>query len=168
MLTFLNFYNYHKILPIIQSQAKNLKLDDLCEKVFEDAKKQNIREAIYRHEELEDNYNNILRSKNEFLPEKKIIKDENKNKIIKYYDEFIVLNEYLYNEIKDDKGNTHTFLHRPKTVNILLIDKIFLYRIKDNIIGFGVPLKSDHLPFYLFKLIIIMIGDKKFDIEIGI
>ena len=168
MFNFLKFYNYHEILPIIQSQSNNLKLDDLCKKVFKIVKKQNIREAIYGHEELEGNFNNILRSENEFFPEKKRIVDENKNKIIKYYNDFIILDENLYDEIKDDKGNTHTFLHKPKKVKIFLNDKIFIYQIKDNIIGFGVPLKSDHLPFYLFKVLIIVVGDKKFDNEIEI
>ena len=164
MQPFLNFYNYHKILPIIQNEKKDLEKGHLCQYIYKIIRKKDIREAIFHHEELEDNFNKILRSEKMFFPEQKIINYENKKneKInIKYYDDFIIFDEKLYNEIKDDKGNTHTFLHDPKELNILLINKIFIYQIKDNIIGFGVPRKLDNLQFYLFKVLIILVGDNK-------
>ena len=157
---FLYFYNYDKIISIIEEDKKiNLNSESIYNELYRIIRDKNIREVIWEEEELELNLNKYLREFKNFFPQEIIIND-NQNKF-NFYNDFIILDEELYNEIKDDKGNTHCFLHDPIKVNISIIKNNFIYKIDNNIFGFGIIQKSKNENFYGLKVLIIAIIDKK-------
>ena len=158
---FLYFYNYDKIISIIEEDKKiNLNSESIYNELYRIIRDKNIREVIWEEEELELNLNKYLREFKNFFPQE-IILNDNQNKF-NFYNDFIILDEELYNEIKDDKGNTHCFLHDPIKVNISIIKNNFIYKIDNNIFGFGIIQKSENENFYGLKVLIIAIIDKKF------
>ena len=166
MKHFLYYYNYIKVLPFIKKYKKKLN-DEQFADLYIKLKLENINIIVT---EIDNNkaeqIGTLLRSKKDFFPKKiKVEVGENKNKYKFYfYDQFIILNEKLYNEIKEDRGVTHNFQHDPKNVDkICLFQNIFIYRIGQDIFGIGKQLKSNSpISIYVFKILIIIITDNEF------
>ena len=141
-----------------------MNLSKTSNKLYKIIRDSNIREIIHNSNIDERKLRRILSSHEEFFPKIKNIVTEPRKICIKYYDNFTICNEGLYNELKEDNGNTHTFLQTPKTLDICLVENILIYKISDDIVAFGIP---QFINFeYVFKIIIIIIkGKNVFDTE---
>ena len=104
----------------------------ICKKIHTILKNNYITKMKFDNN-TEDKLNSYLSSKNNFFRKKSTIIAENKENNFSYYNEFIILDKDLYNEMKDDKGVTHNFQHEPKTANIFIYGKNFIHKIKDNV-----------------------------------
>ena len=93
-------------------------------------------------------------------------------KLIKFFNNFVILNEKLYDEIRRDDNNilgpNYTFEYENK-INLCLVDNIFIYEIAENILGFGIPefAFEYQIPIFKIKFLIIMnddlYGDENFN-----
>ena len=149
-----------KFIHYIQREKEIVDLSKTCQKLYKNIRDRNIREIIYYNNKIERRLRRILSSHEEFFP--KIINIITQpNKIcINYYDNFTICNEELYNELKQDDGNTHTFFHTPITLDICLVQNILIYNISNDIVAFGIPKFINFVNE--FKIIIIIIKGKNF------
>ena len=165
---FLYYYNYNKILPIIKRHKYNLNSEIISNDLYKIIKKKNNKEEILNNKEFELKLNNYLRSDKNYFPKKIKMIIENGHKEFNFYDQFMILEEKLYSEIKEDKGITHTFLHNPIKVEIFIFENYFIYLIDNNIFAFGIIHNSEKENFYKLKVLILIITDEEFYGEIDL
>ena len=161
---FLEFYNYKKIYKLIKKKCKyNLDKGDLYQKIKEF--------NLFK----KPGDNNIIKNnlKNNFYPEKEIIPreiyiEDISEKTIEFFNNFIIVKKDLYEKIRQDNDNedgdrNYYFDSKEDIVKICLVDNTFIYRIADNILGFGLITESsldNKIPLLkLLFLIIIDVGD---------
>jgi len=155
MANYLNNNRYKEFLSLIQEFEE----DNDGENIREIAKKTNILKNRVEY------YPFVDESKNEFEPKKeKIPKDEYNDEDKEYFSEFILIEENFYNEIEKTikiRKNIDKFELLKNKVNIMKLNNIFIYKITDNILGFGyIPEKVKDQDFIIYKVKYLMILKK--------
>lgn len=172
MENFLKYYRYDqsiiKIIELIKTQNNNLNVEELDEKIKE-----------YKIEEFPGN-NNIIKNglrninfspKKEKIPENIYVNFIN-GRQIEYFNNFMILNKEIYDELKQDNNNkinsNYCFQSENAVALICLVDNIFIYKIEENILGVGIlPEQSDLNTILKFKIefliFIIIIQTRKFN-----
>ena len=131
---YLLLYNYKKISKLIRKQTNGqLIIEDLYNKIRN-------KSIFVLPGENDKRINNLkwieFSPKKEEIP-KEIYYDEISEKTIQYFNDFILVDKEIYDEIKQDPSNGYIFNIENK-VNICIVDNIFIYKIEDNILGFGI------------------------------
>ena len=169
MENYLNFYNYKKISLIIKKKSNGeLNVNDILKEI----KINSIYEQHGEQDEIKKNLREI-----DFVPLKdniprNIYFKPLSEKTIEFFNNFVIVNKELYDEIRrDDKninGPNYTFEYENK-INLCLVDNIFIYEIAENILGFGIPefAFEYQIPIFKIKFLIIMnddlYGDENFN-----
>ena len=109
-----------------------------------------------------------LDSTEKYFPEEIKFINGNEKYELNYYKEFVILNNDLYNEIKVDRAITHNFQQEPRTANIAIIGNYFIYKIRENIFGYGIFKNYLEMSFYKLIVLIIIITDKNNTNELNI
>ena len=166
MKNYLKFYNYQKISKLIKREANGeLKLENL----YKGVELNDIKENPGENDEIKKNLKLIkFEPTKENIP-KNVYVDDISDKIIEYYDNFILLDKDLYNEIRqDDKNpeNPYYIYAFENKIKICLVDNIFIYKINENILGIGIlPEFLDDNEMLIFKInfLLILFYDYKRD-----
>lgn len=159
MNNYLKYYNYNKISSVIKKKSNGeIKIEDLCDE---------IRRYSIHQIPGENNENNLSSINFEPIREnipRNIYVEDISEKTLYYFDNFVILNKELYDEIKQDDGNfsgpnyNFTFSTENK-INICLVDNLFIYKITDNILGIGILpefLKNSQIPVFKIHFLIII------------
>ena len=156
MNNFLKFYDYNKISKVIKEEEKKgeLNIEDLCNEI----KGNSIYES--QNDEIKDNLKNIdFEPSKDKIPEE-VFLDEITGQQISFFNNFVILNKEIYDEIRRDDENLNypNYIYEyQNTVNILLVDNIFLYKINENILGVGIfPEFKDYKVIPIFKIYFII------------
>ena len=164
---FLQLYNYEKISRLIKKQSNGeLKVEEIEKQIHE----KNILKLPGEDNERKNKLKWI-----EFSPKKAVIPrdiyyDDISEKTIEFFDDFILVNKELYNEIRKDSENGYEFNIENK-INICLVDNIFIYKIYDNILGIGIlPELSTNIKITIFKIkfLIIIYDEEGCDLNLEI
>ena len=160
MNNFLKFYDYNKISKVIKEEEKKgeLNIEDLCNEI----KGNSIYES--QNDEIKDNLKNIDFEPSKDKIPKEVFLDEITGQQISFFNNFVILNKEIYDEIRRDDENLNypNYIYEyQNTVNILLVDNIFLYKINENILGVGIfPEFKDYKVIPIFKIDFIIIINK--------
>lgn len=156
---YLELYNFKKISKLIKKQSNGeLKVDDLYKKIQEKQifmdpgkKIENIGyERIYKLRWID------FSPKQEEIP-KEIHYDEISEETIKFFNDFSIVNKEIYKKIRRDDNKGYNFNIENK-INICLVDNLFIYKIYDNILGFGIlPDLEDKTEIFNFKIKFLLI-----------
>ena len=158
MKNYLQFYNYKKVSRLIKREANGeLKLENL----YKTIKIYGIEECPGENDINKNNLNFIeFQPNKENIPENVYVDDIN-DKIIEYFNNFIILDKDLYDEIKQDNNNpeypNYTYALENK-IDICLVDNIFIYKITENVLGIGIlPEFLDDNQMLIFKIDFLLI-----------
>ena len=164
---FLQLYNYEKISRLIKKQSNGeLKVEELEKQIHE----KNILKLPGEDNERKNKLKWIEFSPKKAVIPKDIYYDDISEKTIEFFDDFILVNKELYNEIRKDSENGYEFNIENK-INICLVDNIFLYKIYDNILGIGIlPELSTNIKITIFKIqfLIIIYDEEGCDLNLEI
>lgn len=165
---FLEVYNYKKISKLINKQLNGeLKTEDLYKKI--------IKKKIHKLTGMtNEKINNLLWTvsfspKEDSIPSY-IYADTVNDDQIKFFNDFFIVDEEIYNELRQDQSIGYNFNIENK-VNICLVDNLFIYKVYDNILGIGVlPEILDNTDISTFKVQILLIMDDEngYDLNIEI
>ena len=155
---YLQFYNYKKISLLIKKKSNGkFDIDNFCNKI----KRKSIKEVQGENNEKKDHLSSI-----EFAPIKENIPrniyfQDISDKTIEYFNNFIIVDKELYDELRQDNGNVdypyYQFAFENK-INICLVDNLFIYKIKKNILGIGIlPEFLDNNEMLVFKIHFLLI-----------
>ena len=158
MKNYLKFCNYKKVSCLIKREANGeLKPENL----YIGIKKYDIKEYPGENDEIKNNLKLI-----EFQPFKGNIPryiyfDDISDKTIEYFNNFIILDKELYDQIRRDDKNpenpNYTFELENK-INICLVDNIFIYKITENVLGIGIlPEFLDNNKMIIFNIHFLLI-----------
>lgn len=160
MNNYLELYNYEKIKRMYERiYNRDIVLKD---EIYDMIKQK----RIFAQPGEKDKRINLLDSikfkvKEDNIPTSVYV-DYYSEKAIKYFDDFVLLNKELYDEIKQDYKNPiipyyNNFHREEKIVNICLVDNLFIYKINDSVLGIGIPNgSSSKFPIFKNQFFIIM------------
>ena len=161
---YLELYNYKKIAKLIKKQSNGeLKVDIFHKKIQDKSIFMDPGKKIINNE-YERIYN--LRwihfsPRKEEIP-REIYYDEISEKTVKFFNDFVIVNKEVYNGIRTDHNYGYDFDLENK-ISICLVDNIFIYKIYDNILGFGIlPDLQDKTEISIFKIqFLIVLNDEE-------
>ena len=170
---FSQFYNYHKIFQLIQKEFKGGLKEENKDELYEKIKEYDICAIPGDNDIIKNNL------KSNFFPEvdnipREIYKEYISEKTIYYFNNFILVKKELYDLLIQDNDNNKTtrnycFLSKDDDkdkVRICLVDNIFIYRIKDNILGFGIISESslnNQIPIFNLLFLIIITEESEYN-----
>ena len=163
---FLQFYHYDKILQIIQRKFKGNLKEGNKDELYETIKEYGICVMPGDNDIIKNNL------KSNFFPgvvniPREIYKEYISEKTIYYSNNFILVKKELFNLIRQDNDNNYTTRNYyfdskgddKDKIKICLVDNIFIYRISDNILGFGIISESslnNQIPIFNLLFLIII------------
>ena len=153
---YLKFYNYNKISSLIKRQSNGeIKIRDLQRTILQ-------KRIMKLPGEENENKNKLLwidfNPKSEQIP-RNIYYDEIEE-TIEFFNDFIIVNEELYNEIRKNDDEGYNFNYK-NTIDICLVDNLFIYKITENILGFGIlPELTNNNNLNIFKIQFLIILDE--------
>jgi len=150
----LELYNYRKVKTLI-SEYKIKSVEVLDMKIKE--------KKIPLNPGFNDEIKESIRSEN-FDPEKKtmipkkICEIYKTEESVEYFDDFVIVNKELYDQIKQDDKTENK-------IDICLVDNIFIYKVNENILGIGIPeIRRETLPIFKIQFFI-LINEKFLDMD---
>ena len=150
----LELYNYRKVKTLI-SEYKIKSVEVLDMKIKE--------KKIPLNPGFNNEIKESIRSEN-FEPEKKtmipkkIYENYKTEESVEYFDDFVIVNKELYDQIKQDDKTENK-------VDICLVDNIFIYKVNENILGIGIPeIRRETLPIFKIQFFI-LINEKFIDMD---
>ena len=150
----LELYNYRKVKTLI-SEYKIKSVEVLDMKIKE--------KKIPLNPGFNDEIKESIRSEN-FEPEKKtmipkkICEIYKTEESVEYFDDFVIVNKELYDQIKQDDKTENK-------IDICLVDNIFIYKVNENILGIGIPeIRRETLPIFKIQFFI-LINEKFLDMD---
>ena len=151
MKNFLKCNEYEKILRCVSNGNKNTKQSEVLY-----IKKQ--------AKQIITNSNSICKdNNNEYTPKKKEFMNVYNNNNIKYFSEFILVDEKFYDNLKEIKGISPSNQFLQNKVNIILLYDSFIYIINNNILGYGeIPILQKNESYYIFKVKFLLIYNEEY------
>lgn len=141
---FLSFYNYEKIFSLLENWNGEITVKKLSSELSWN----NINQKSENMpDEMKDNQLFMPKSDNKFG--------------IKYYLNFILIDNNLFQRLKNDNGNINIMnynfdFEEPIKANICLVENKFIYQIDDYSLGFGIVNKNNNYPVINIDFLIIL------------
>ena len=104
MRNYLKYYNYEKIWCLIKRKSNDKFEKDQLYKEIEN-NKDNIKESPGKNSEIKDNLSSIQFAPKKVKIPRNIYKDDIKDEEIEYFNNFIIVDKKLYNELRQDNKN---------------------------------------------------------------
>lgn len=104
MRNYLKYYNYEKIWCLIKRKSNDKFEKDQLYKEIEN-NKDNIKESPGKNSEIKDNLSSIQFAPKKVKISRNIYKDDIKDEEIEYFNNFIIVDKKLYNELRQDNKN---------------------------------------------------------------
>lgn len=165
MENFLKYYRYEqsiiKIIKLIEIENNNLNVEELDKKI----KEKNIEEFPGNENIIKNGLRNINFSpRKEKIPENIYVYYIN-GKQIEYFNNFMILNNEIYDELKQDNKNiinpNYCFQFENAVTLICFVDNIFIYKIEHNVLGVRIlPEQSDLNTILKFKVEFLIIMEE--------